>query len=310
MSAPVNIPELPEDDAVLREIAAMDLALARRLYGEAMAEADAEKAADITRAYNRVTRSLRQSIALRARLAQGWENHHVNHGRRVDLTAEMEYFAPEDRISWQRLLFYGRGGFDAINPRHFPYRQPDFRDPEVIRQTGNHPMPFVILVRRMGRERQATLPIDEARAVMNLLYDDFESHCAPEFLENSLDLVLDRLETRAKRKDFVELFPLPTGPKDLHRLKRLWRYNAYTRYYPNDAATREYLESGIREQLATEPKWLDHQLARIRSDLEARPAHVYGNRDKDLTWEGLPIVSRVEKPRAPRRTPEVAEAGK
>ena len=66
----------------------MDLALARRLYGEAMAEADAEKAADITRAYNRVTRSLRQSIALRARLAQGWENHHVNHGRRVDLTAE------------------------------------------------------------------------------------------------------------------------------------------------------------------------------------------------------------------------------
>jgi hypothetical protein len=88
MSAPADIPELPEDDAVLREIAAMDLALARRPYGEAMAEADAEKAADITRAYNRVTRSLRQSIALRARLAQGWENHHVNHGRRVDLTAE------------------------------------------------------------------------------------------------------------------------------------------------------------------------------------------------------------------------------
>ena len=88
MSAPVDIPELPEDDAVLREIAAMDLALARRLYGEAMAEADSEKAADITRAYNRVTRSLRQSIALRARLAQGWENHHVHHGRRVDLTGE------------------------------------------------------------------------------------------------------------------------------------------------------------------------------------------------------------------------------
>ena len=53
-------------------------------------------------------------------------------------------------------------------------------------------------------------------------------------------------DTIAERKDFVELFPLPTGPKDLHRLKRLWRYNAYTRYYPNDAATREYLESGIR----------------------------------------------------------------
>ena len=85
MDASCDIPELPEDDAVLREIAAMDLALARRLYGQAMAEPDAEKAADITRAYNRVTRSLRQSIALRARLAQGWENHHVYHGRRADV---------------------------------------------------------------------------------------------------------------------------------------------------------------------------------------------------------------------------------
>ena len=98
MRTPGDIPELPEDDAVLREIAAMDLALARRLYGEAMAEPDADKAADITRAYNRVTRSLRQSIALRARLAQGWENHHVNHGRRVDLTAESPTMAFRTRV--------------------------------------------------------------------------------------------------------------------------------------------------------------------------------------------------------------------
>ncbi|HVY45182.1 MAG TPA: hypothetical protein VHB21_04845, partial [Minicystis sp.] len=82
-----------------------------------------------------------------------------NFGMRIDLAAEMEYFDPEDRTSWQRILFYGRGGFDAINPRHFPYRQPDFRDPEVIRVTGNRPVPFMVLVRRIGRERQATLPI-------------------------------------------------------------------------------------------------------------------------------------------------------
>ena len=96
MYAPGDIPELPEDDAVLREIAAMDLALARRLYGEAMAEPEANKAADITRAYNRVTRSLRQSIALRARLAQGWENHHVYHGRRVDLAAATSFHVPAE----------------------------------------------------------------------------------------------------------------------------------------------------------------------------------------------------------------------
>ena len=53
-------------------------------------------------------------------------------GMRMNLCAEMEYFAPDERLSWQRILFYGRGGFDAINPRHFPSQQPDFREPEVL----------------------------------------------------------------------------------------------------------------------------------------------------------------------------------
>ena len=53
-------------------------------------------------------------------------------GVKLNLAAEMEYFSPEDRLSLQRILFYGRGGFDVIDPRHFPYRQPDFRSPEEI----------------------------------------------------------------------------------------------------------------------------------------------------------------------------------
>ena len=153
-------------------------------------------------------------------------------------------------------------------------------------------MPFMVLVRRMGRERQATLPIDEARAVMNLLYDDFESHCAPEFLENSLDLVHNRLEARAKRKNFVELLPLPTGPKDCTVSSGCGA--ARVLVLPRAHETRAYLESGIRETLAKNPKWLDQQLARIAAELETRPAHVYGNRDKDLTWEGLPIPPQAE----------------
>src|SRR6185369_127003 len=51
-------------------------------------------------------------------------------GVSLNLAAEMEYFSPEDRLSMQRILFYGRGGFDVIDPRHFPYRQPDFRSAE------------------------------------------------------------------------------------------------------------------------------------------------------------------------------------
>lgn len=131
-----------------------------------------------------------------------------HYGMKVNLAAEMEYFAPDDPISLQRILFYGRGGFDAINPRYFPYRQPDFRDPEVIRATGNQPVPFMMLLRRMGRERQASIPTDEARAVMRLLYDDFATHCLPEHLEGSLDAVLQQLETRQDRGS-IELLPCP-----------------------------------------------------------------------------------------------------
>lgn len=211
-------------------------------------------------------------------------------GMRLNLAAESEYFTPEEPVSWQRILFYGRGGFDAINPRHFPYRQPDFRDPEVIRETGNRPLPLMLLVRRMGRERQAQLPIDEARGLMRLLYDDFADHVAPDLLENSLQLVLDRLEERARRKSFVELLPLPTGPRELHRLKPLFRYNVFNRYYPNDPVVRSYREGPIRDQLAGNPRFLDEQLAHIARELEGRPrGYVYGSRDKDFAWEGSPV---------------------
>jgi hypothetical protein len=226
-------------------------------------------------------------------------------GMHVDLCAEMEYFSPAERISWERILFYGRGGFDAINPKHFPYRQPDFRQPDVIRLTGNLPVPFMLLVRRMARERQATLPIGEAQAIMRLLYDDFSTHCAPEFLENSLKLVLRRLEERAQHKSFVELLPLPTGPKDLHRLKRLFRYDVYRRCYPDAPETRRYLESGIRETLAANPHHVEDALAKIAAEMESRPRFVYGNREKEFTWEGAAVPEEHEPDDADDTLPEL-----
>jgi hypothetical protein len=209
-------------------------------------------------------------------------------GMRIDLAAEMEYFSPEDRISWQRILFYGRGGFDAIDPRHFPYLQPDFRDPEVVKKTGDRPLPFMLLLRRMGREKHALLPIDEARAVMRLLYDDFACHCALDTLASSLQLVLDRLEERAKTKSVVRLLPLPTGPKNLKRLHRFFRYSVFARYYPNLPATLSYVTSGIREKLAANPNHVDEALTAIAAELESRPMYVYANRNQGFTWEGLP----------------------
>jgi hypothetical protein len=219
-------------------------------------------------------------------------------GMRMDLAAEVEYFSPEDKLSLQRILFYGRGGFDVIDPRHFPYRQPDFRDPELIARTGDRPVPFMLLVRRVGREREARMPIDEARAVMKLLYDDFEIFCDPANLVSSLDVVLGRLEERrARGKNDVALLPLPTGPRDLKRLRPLFRYDVYRRHYGPGPATDPYLKGGIAETLAANPHWLDQQLARIADELAQTRRVVYASRDKGFD------------PEAPEEPPAAAVAG-
>lgn len=211
-------------------------------------------------------------------------------GVRLTLAAEMEYFSPDDRLSLQRILFYGRGGFDVIDPRHFPYRQPDFRDPAVIAATGNTPVPFMLLVRRLGRERQARLPLDEASATMRMLYDEFACFCTPEFLQNSLDVVLTRLEERrAQGRTDVALLPLPTGATNLHRLKRLFRYDTYRRYYPDAPGTQAYLER-IRPLLAANPRWFDEQVAGLAAELAKTAHYVYGSRDKRYEVDAIPAL--------------------
>jgi hypothetical protein len=210
-------------------------------------------------------------------------------GMRVDLAAEMEYFSPEDRLSLQRILFYGRGGFDVIDPRHFPYRQPDFREPALVAATGDRPVPFMLLLRRVGREREARLPIDEARAVMRLLYDDFATYCEPTHLVSSLDVVLGRLEERrAKGKNDVALLPLPTGAHDLKRLRPLFRHDVYRRHYGPGPATDAVLKGPVAAAVAANPHWLDEQLGRISDELAKTRRWVYASRDKGFDPEAPP----------------------
>lgn len=205
-----------------------------------------------------------------------------NFGVQLNLAAEMEFFSPEDRLSLQRILFYGRGGFDVIDPRHFPYSQPDFRAPEVIAATGNRPVPFMLLLRRMGRERQARLPIEEASITMRHLYDEFACFCTPDLLQNSIDIVQARLaERRAKGKPDVELLPLPTGPGNLQRLKRLFRYDNLRRYYPGTSGAEDYLER-MKAQLASNPKWFEEEVAALGVELAKTPHYVYSSRDKGM----------------------------
>lgn len=220
-------------------------------------------------------------------------------GVQLNLAAEMEYFSPEDRLSLQRILFYGRGGFDVIDPRHFPYRQPDFRDPAEIGTTGNRPIPFMLLLRRMGRERQARLPIDEASATVRMLYDEFACFCTPEFLKNSLEPVQRRLEDRRTNgRTDVALLPLPTCGRNLHRLRRLFRYDIFRRYYPGLSGTESYLSS-IQPLVAANPRWFEEELARLRRELEATAHYVYGSRDSRYELDAIPALAAEDDSEPP-----------
>ena len=135
----------------------------------------------------------------------------------------------------------------------------------MIQATGNTPVPFMLLLRRMGRERQARLPIDEARAV---------DAAAVRRLRVLLRTRVPRQQPRRRAgsgsrsgarsgKNDVALLPLPTGARDLQRLKRLFRYDIYRRHYAGAPATRRLPDGASREPIAANPHWLDEQLARI-----------------------------------------------
>jgi hypothetical protein len=216
----------------------------------------------------------RQALALPTPDAPG-----KYYGMRMDLAAEMEYFDPAERLSLQRILFYGRGGFDVIDPRHFPYRQPDFRDPAIVAETGDQPRPFMLLLRRMGREREARLPLIEARAVMRLLYDDFATFCDPQHLATSLDVVMTRLaEREAGGKTDVALLPMPTGAHDLRRLRALFRYDVFRRHYGRGPGTATYLDEAAERVAA--PNYLDDELAKLAVELGKTARGVYLSRDQ------------------------------
>jgi hypothetical protein len=185
-------------------------------------------------------------------------DHH--YGMNVDLVAEMSYFTPGDPMSWQRLLFYGRGGFEAVDPRDYPYLQPDFREAPVPPS----PTPFMLVVRRMGREGEAALPVDEATAITRLLYDDFASFCTDEALRHGLSHLVGRLEVRGSEP--LRLLPLPVGATTVDRLRPLFRDDVYETCYRGLSAEVDALLTA----LVPEPDALARELGRLAQDLSER----------------------------------------
>ena len=105
----------------------------------------------------------------------------------ITLVAEMEYAQDGDPARLVRLQAYEKAGFLKLDPALIHYYQPDFRAPEIIDATGGpRPLPFQLIVRRVGREQERAISGEEARTLVQGLYDIYRPQFRPADMEHAL----------------------------------------------------------------------------------------------------------------------------
>ena len=99
----------------------------------------------------------------------------------VTLVGEMEYDDGNDPRRALRLLAYERASYLKIDPRTVRYHQPDFRAPDVIDAGGGaRPLPFQLIIRRVGRETERSITGREVRRIVRALYTIFGAQFRPQ----------------------------------------------------------------------------------------------------------------------------------
>jgi hypothetical protein len=99
----------------------------------------------------------------------------------ITLVAEMEYPDGRDEARDIRLRAYERAGFRKVDPRAVAYHQPDFRPAEEIDADGGpQPLPFQLILRRVGREEENEITGAEVRAHVERLYHMYAQEFRPQ----------------------------------------------------------------------------------------------------------------------------------
>jgi GNAT superfamily N-acetyltransferase len=122
----------------------------------------------------------------------------------ITIAAEMEYPDGVDEARNIRLKAYGRAGFKKVDPAVVRYHQPDFRAPEEIDATGGPvPLPFQLIIRRVGREEQAVVTGIEVRTLVERFYHMY----GQEFRESDMAVVWRQLDGYPAAEERVALIP-------------------------------------------------------------------------------------------------------
>jgi len=89
----------------------------------------------------------------------------------ITLVAEMEHPDENCASRMTRLKAYEKSGFTKMDPAMIHYFQPDFRPPsEIDAHGGPKPLPFALILRRVGREREQSISGCEVLAIVESLY--------------------------------------------------------------------------------------------------------------------------------------------
>jgi len=89
----------------------------------------------------------------------------------ITLVAEMAHPDPQRPTSLTPLAAYEKAGFKKVAPDAASYVQPDFRPPGQIDASGGpRPLPFVLILRRVGREEELVIRGAELREIVESLY--------------------------------------------------------------------------------------------------------------------------------------------
>jgi GNAT superfamily N-acetyltransferase len=89
---------------------------------------------------------------------------------RMDATTPVVLVAEMERGAGAAQRSYARAGFLKVDPAAARYAQPDFRDPTLP------PLPFELVLRRVGREAERELPSGELAAIVDSIYAVYGAH--------------------------------------------------------------------------------------------------------------------------------------
>ena len=113
--------------------------------------------------------------------ARSFAASHGKTGAPIILVGEMEHDDGSDPRRAVRLTAYERAGFLKVAPRAANYFQPDFRPPSEIDASGGAcPLPFQLILRRVGRESETMMTGAELRRIVRALYAMYGAQFRPQ----------------------------------------------------------------------------------------------------------------------------------